>query len=118
MKRGDIWTVSGGTKYTGKPRPAVVVQDDTFDATASVTVCPFTTDATDAQLIRPLVTPSNQNGLSKPSRVMVDKVSTVPRHNFGVGLGRLDDDEVARISVGLTRFLGLNPDAPVGSGHE
>lgn len=118
MKRGDIWTVSGGAKYTGKPRPAVVIQNDAFDATTSVTVCPFTTDATDAQLIRPLVTPSNQNGLSRPSRVMVDKISTVPRHNLGAMIGRLGDDDVARVGVGLTRFLGLNPDAPVGSGHE
>ncbi|MEJ0048614.1 MAG: type II toxin-antitoxin system PemK/MazF family toxin [Rhodospirillales bacterium] len=42
MKRGEIWTVSGAAGYAGKPRPAVIVQDDHFDATNSVTVCPFT----------------------------------------------------------------------------
>lgn len=73
MKRGEIWTVSGGADFTGKPRPAVVMQDDTFDATTSVTICPLTTDPTKAQLLRPIVTPSKQNGLSGPSRAMVDK---------------------------------------------
>ena len=43
MRRGDIWTVAGGKDYAGKPRPAVIVQDDSFDATDSITVCAFTT---------------------------------------------------------------------------
>ncbi len=46
MKRGEIWTVSGGQGYAGKPRPAVIIQDDRFDATASITICAFTTDPT------------------------------------------------------------------------
>ena len=48
MRRAEIWTVAGGAGYAGKPRPAVNVQDDCFD-TDSVTICPFTTDPTDAQ---------------------------------------------------------------------
>ena len=28
MKRGEIWTVSGGKDYAGKPRPVVIVQED------------------------------------------------------------------------------------------
>ena len=108
MKRGEIWTVSGGAEYTGKPRPAAVMQDDSFDATGSEAVCPFTTDATDAQLIRPVVTPSPNNGLTQPSRVMVDKISTVPRRKIGDPVGRLADDDLARVSTALTQFLGLN----------
>jgi len=52
MRRGDIWTVAGGKDYAGKPSPAVIVQDDSFDATDSITVCAFTTDATEAPLFR------------------------------------------------------------------
>ena len=63
MKRGDIWTVSGGGDYAGKPRPVVIVQDDVFDATQSITVCAFTTDETDAPLFRVLVEPNERNGL-------------------------------------------------------
>ena len=52
VRRGEIWTVAGGKDYAGKPRSAVIIQDDRFDATASVTVCAFTTDETDAPLLR------------------------------------------------------------------
>ena len=38
MRRGEIWTVAGGADYTGKARPAVIVQDDRFD-TDSITLC-------------------------------------------------------------------------------
>lgn len=52
MRRGEIWTVAGGNDYAGKPRPVVIVQDDSFDATDSITVCALTTDPTDAPLFR------------------------------------------------------------------
>jgi mRNA interferase MazF len=48
MKRGEIWTVAGGAAYAGKPRPAVIVQDDRFDANDSIVVCPLTSDPTPA----------------------------------------------------------------------
>ena len=57
MTRGEIWTVSGAG-YAGKPRPAVIVQDDRFDGTESVTVCVFTTDETEAPLFRVPIAPS------------------------------------------------------------
>jgi mRNA interferase MazF len=63
MRRGEVWTLGGGGDYTGKPRPAVIVQDDSFDGTASFTICAFTTDPTDVPLIRLLVEPSKENGL-------------------------------------------------------
>ena len=52
MNRAEVWTVSGDA-YAGKSRPAVIVQDDRFDATASVTVCAFTTDATGGSPVPP-----------------------------------------------------------------
>ena len=42
MKRGDVWTTSGGNNYARKHQPVVIVQDDSFDSTASITVCAFT----------------------------------------------------------------------------
>jgi mRNA interferase MazF len=107
MKRGDIWTVSGGKDYAGKPRPVVIVQDDSFDATTSVTVCAFTTDETDAPLIRLLVRPNERNGLRAVSRVMVDKITTVPKSKVGARLGRLDDEDVIRLNQAILVFLGL-----------
>lgn len=107
MKRGDVFTVSGGGDYAGKPRPVVVVQDDAFDATSSITVCAFTSDPTDAPLFRLAVTPSSKNGLRTPSRLMVDKITTVPKSKVGEQIGRLDDEDMIRLDVALLVFLGL-----------
>ena len=71
MRRGDIWTVAGGKDYAGKPRPVVIVQDDSFDATDSITICAFTTDETEAPLFRLPVEPNDRNGLPATGRLMV-----------------------------------------------
>jgi mRNA interferase MazF len=107
MKRGEIWTVSGGNNYAGKPRPAVIVQEDRFDGTASITLCAFTTDPTDAPLIRLPIVPSEQNGLRTECRLMIDKVTTVPKTRLGKRLGRLQDTDQLRVNRALMVFLGL-----------
>ncbi|MEO5338246.1 MAG: type II toxin-antitoxin system PemK/MazF family toxin [Magnetospirillum sp. WYHS-4] len=106
MRRGEVWTVSG-SGYAGKPRPAVVVQDDRFDATASVTVCVFTTDETEAPLFRIPVAPSEGNGLRAVSRLMVDKITTVSKDRMGDRIGHLDDADVVRLNRAILVFLGL-----------
>lgn len=107
MKRGEIWTISGGKDYAGKPRPAVVVQDDNFDATPFVTMCAFTTDPTDAPLFRLLVEPNDRNGLASPSRLMVDKLTTVAKTKIGTRVGSLDDEDILRLNQAMLVFLGL-----------
>ena len=107
MKRGEIWTVSGGNNYAGKPRPAVIVQEDRFDSTSSITLCAFTTDATDAPLMRLLITPSERNGLRTECRLMIDKVTTVPKTRLGKRLGQLEDTDQVRVNRALIVFLGL-----------
>jgi len=107
MKRGDIWTVAGGPDYTGKPRPAVIVQDDRFDATKSITICSFTSSETDAPLFRLLIEANARNGLDAPSRLMVDKITTVPRNKLGRRIGRLDDQDIVRLNRAALVFLGL-----------
>ena len=107
MRRGEIWTVSGGKDYASKPRPVVIVQDDSFDATDSITICAFTTDETDAPLFRLPVEPSERNGLRSPCRLMVDKIATVPKSKIGPQIGRLDDEDVLRLNQAVIVFLGL-----------
>lgn len=107
MRRGDIWTVSGGKDYAGKPRPVVIVQDDSFDGTDSITVCAFTSDATEAPLFRLPVEPNERNGLHLPSRLMVDKITTVPKSKMGGQVGRLDDEDIVRLNQAIMVFLGL-----------
>ena len=107
MKRGEIWTVAGGKDYAGKPRPAVVLQDDRFDKTDSVTICAFTTDPTDAPLFRLLVEPTESNGLRAPCRLMVDKITTVPKARAGTRVGRLADEDMVRLNRAILVFLGI-----------
>lgn len=75
MRRGEIWTAAGGGDYTGKPRPVVVLQDDRFDVTDSITICPLTTDPDDLPLFRILIEPNERNGLDEASSIMADKVT-------------------------------------------
>lgn len=107
MRRGELWTAAGGTHYTGKPRPVLIVQDDRFDQTASVTVCPLTSDPLDIPLLRVPIDPDEMNRLSSPSRIMIDKVTTMPRAKLGDRIGRVSDADMVALSRRLFVFLGL-----------
>lgn len=91
----------------GKPRPVVIVQDDRFDTTGSVTVCAFTTDATEAPLFRLRIEPDSSNGLREPCSLMVDKITTVPRSKLGEQVGRLSDEDMVRLGRAVLVFLGF-----------
>ncbi len=107
MKRSEIWTVAGGPDYAGKPRPAVVIQDDVFAGTASITLCPLTTQVVDAPLIRLPIEPTRLNGLKATSRVMVDKITTVARSKMQKRVGRLTEEDMVRVNRAVLVFLGL-----------
>ncbi len=107
MRRGDIYTATARGAYSGKPRPVVVIQDDRFDATVSVTVVPFTTSEVEAPLLRIPVQPSDTTGLAETSQLMVDKVTTVPRTSLNRQVGRLSDADLVRLNRALLVFLGL-----------
>lgn len=103
MRRGELWTADGGKHYAGEP--VLVVQDDRFDATDSVTICPLTTDATGIPLLRiPLGTGL---GLDRPSSLMVDKLTTMTRAKLGERIGAVSDTEMLALSRSLVVFLGL-----------
>lgn len=107
MKRGEVWIVAGGRDYAGKPRPALILQDDAFDATASITICPFTTHAVDAPLMRLPIEPSERNGLRAASRLMIDKMTTVSKTKLESHVGRLSDEDIIRVNRAVVVFLGL-----------
>ena len=106
MRRAEIWTVAGGSGYAGDPRPALIVQDDRFD-TDSVTICPFTTDLTDAPLFRLEVQPTPSNGLQATSRLMVDRLTTVSRLKVGTRIGVLDGPDLTRLNRAVVVFLAI-----------
>jgi mRNA interferase MazF len=106
MNRGDVVAVAATGDY-GRPRPAVIVQEDRLRATSSITICAFTTDPTEAPLLRMLAEPSDRNGLGSASRLMIKKVTTVPKARLGKRIGNLNDEDVVRLHWALTVFLGL-----------
>ena len=106
MRRGDLVTVVLQGDL-GKPRPALVIQSDLFDAHPSVTILPVTSELRDAPLFRILANPTELNGLSKPSQVMVDKPQSVARKKVGAVFGRLDDEAMLAVNRALAVFLGF-----------
>ena len=106
MKRGDLVTMVAAGDY-GKPRPALVVQDDAFAGLGSVTLLPLTSEIHDWPEIRVFVRPSQGNGLRRPSQIMVDKAVSLRTDKVGAVFGRLDDDTVRSVSRALAPFLGL-----------
>lgn len=106
MRRGDIATVAGGV-HASKPRPALVIQDDRFDATDSLTVCPFTTTGVDAPLLRLGVEADAVNGLEHDSFLMIDKITTVRRSNAATMVGRLSSTAMVEFERRLLVFLGF-----------
>ncbi len=108
ITRGAIVVVASKGPYTGKPRPALVVQSDLFNEThGSVTLCPITTDCVDAPLFRVTLQPERRTGLESVSQVMVDKVVSVPRGAIARELGRCDSPHLDLVDDALRRWLGL-----------
>lgn len=107
MKRGEVWTVAGGAEDMGKPRPAIIVQSDKFDATSSITICPLTATFVPAAPARFPIAPSTENGLGSVSHAMADKISTLPKSKLGRRLGVLNSAEVALLNRTLAVFLGF-----------
>lgn len=108
MNRGEIWAVAGGV-YATKPRPAVIVQDDLFDATSSVTVAPMSSTLLDAPLMRIRIAGGDGllSGLDHDSDVMIDKLTTVKRSNVHTQVGRLTAEQVVEVERAMMAFLGL-----------
>lgn len=106
MKRGDIITVALQGDL-GKPRPAVVVQSDWLDETATVLVCPLTSTARDAPVYRLDVTALPSTGLRKPSQIMVEKIIAVRREKCGPAIGHLDASTLASLGRMLALMIGV-----------
>lgn len=107
MKRGEVWTIAGGPDYTGKPRPALILQNDDFLYTESITLCLLTGELKDGPDLRIPLFPNPANGLRKESRVMTDKVTTLPRSKVTKRIGEITANEMAEVDVAVMIFLGL-----------
>ena len=106
MMRGDFVTIAMQGDF-GKPRPALAIQADQFDEHATVTILPVTSTLVAAPLLRVTVQPNAENGLQKPSQIMVDKAMTVSRSKVGPSFGRMDADAMIEVERCLAVFLGI-----------
>ena len=106
MRRGDLVTMAVQGDF-GKPRPALVIQSDPYDAHATVTVLPVSSDLVAAPLFRIAIQPTTENGLHKRSQVMADKALTVRRDKVGPTFGRIDADSMVEVERCLAVFLGI-----------
>ena len=106
MKRGDLITVAMQGDF-GKPRPALVIQVDRFDALPTLTVLPISSTLQDAPLLRVDVLPTAENGLRKHSQIMVDKAATIKREKAGAAFGHVDARTLKEVERRLALFLGI-----------
>ncbi|ATW34168.1 MULTISPECIES: type II toxin-antitoxin system PemK/MazF family toxin [Candidatus Williamhamiltonella] len=106
MKRGNIVTVVSNGDY-GKPRPALIVQSDIFSQHPSVVVAPFTSVLTGASVFRYRMEPDDSNGLNCISEVMLDKLTTVPRHRLGNFCGSASKKDMQLVTQLMAVFLGI-----------
>ena len=104
--RGEFVTIAMQGDF-GKPRPALVIQADQFNEHTSITVLPVTSALIAAPLLRITVQPNEENGLQKPSQVMVDKALTVKRDKIGPAFGHIDANVMVEIERCLALFLGI-----------
>ena len=106
MTRGDFVTIASQGDF-GKPRPALVMQTDALSEHPSITVLLVSSTWIDAPLLRVGVQPTPENGLQKPSQVMVDKAMTIKRDKVGPAFGRLDANTMVEVERCLAVFLGI-----------
>lgn len=109
IQRGQVITVARPGAYSGKPRPAVVVQANRWLEThPSITLCPLTSTLIEAPLVRINLDPSAMNSLRKRSQLMIDKLFTLPIGDIGSSIGSLESTVIAELEVALRDWLALH----------
>ena len=106
MKRGELW-VAAGAGYLSKPRPVLIVQDDRYSQTESVTVCLLTSLPVEADLWRVEIEASGATGLDVTSFVQIDKVTSTRRRNLARRIGVISSAQMRAVERRLAAFLGL-----------
>jgi mRNA interferase MazF len=107
VKRGEIWTQSGGPGYAGKPRPVLILQSDLLDETDSVITCLFTTHDNGEIPSRVPFPATAANGLLEDSDLMAEKVTAVSRSKLGRRLGAVGAADLARVQAAVMLVLGF-----------
>lgn len=106
MRRGELWTGSGGT-YARKPRPVLIIQDDLYATEQSIIVLPITSVLRSAGLARYRLSPHPVNGLRQDSDVQIDKITTLKREHLTERIGEVDVRDLREIERLMLPLLGM-----------
>lgn len=104
--RGDLVTVAVNGDF-GQPRPALIIQSDSFAGLATVTVLLVTSAIVDAPLLRITIRPDTMNNLRKTSQIMIDRVMTIKNEKVGIQFGKLDPNTMVEVERHLSIYLGI-----------
>jgi len=108
MRRGEVVAIADRSgQFTGKPRPAVIVQSDFFEAVPTVTICPLTSVQAAAPLTRVPLEPTEALPLARRSWIMADKITTIRRDHVGHVIGQVPSEAMVRLDRSLAVFLGI-----------
>jgi mRNA interferase MazF len=90
----------------GKTRPVVVVQTDLLNEVhPSVIVCPITTNITEEAKVLRVYLDTPENGLDRPSDILVDQIRAIDKRRIVKKLGQLDQDQRTRLLSNLRTLL-------------
>ena len=106
MRRGEVWIISGGN-YAGKPRPGIIIQDDSMSALHSVTVIPLTSQESEVGRIRTSISLPAPDGSTIESFTQVDKIMTVKVKNAAKRVAALTLPEMRAVERSLLAHLGI-----------
>ncbi len=109
MQRGDIVLMAdrAGGDFAGKPRPAVIVQTNSFQATDSVVICPITTQLSAVPLLRVPLAPGLETGLRLASEIAVEKLTSIRRARISNVIGQVPERNMLMLDRSLAVFLGF-----------
>ena len=115
MARGDVVIINlpapsgpAGHEQAGS-RPAIVVQADISDSSLPTTmIVPMTTNLSATRFPHTIsVDPSPQNGLSRPSILLVFQLRAIDKSRLGNKIGRLEQIYLQQLEAEMHHILGL-----------
>ena len=108
LSKGDI-VIANIKGIAGKPRPILILQNELLNSNLFTTlVAPITsTVELQQEIFRPVIKPSEINGINKPSQIMLDKMTVVSKIDIAQRIGCLDKKEIKIVNQTLGFIFGL-----------
>jgi len=107
VKRGDIIVIAPPAPF-GKPRPALILQAAVLEDNELITVALISSDpAFFSRAFRIPIRPTPENGLKKPSEIVIDNIQTIPVERVGGLIGEAGPEIMRAVDASLRLFFSL-----------